>query len=117
MARALDLSIHNRTWGKVAMIKKNDAAYMLDRFVAEALVMKPDSSSRTSTDGSFRVLLYRGIPALFRNWLFPSINNDSCCLGLVIILRALLTEKKYPNIICHYKEEDVYITIPLIVSQ
>ena len=98
------------------MIKKNDAAYMLDHFVAVALVTIPDSSSRTSTTASFRVLLYRGIPALFFNWLFPSISNDSCCLGLVIILQALLTEKKYPNIICHYKEEDVRITTPLAVS-
>jgi hypothetical protein len=86
---------------------------MLDHFVAEALVMIPNSSSRISTTASFRVLLYRGIPALFLNWLFPSISNDSCCLGLVIILQALLTEKKYPNIICHYKEGDERITTPL----
>jgi hypothetical protein len=99
------------------VIKKNDAAYMLDHFVAEALVTIPDSSFGTSTTASFRVLLYRGIPALFLNWLFPSINNDSCCLGLVIILQALLTEKKYPNVICHYKAEDVRITTPLVVSQ
>jgi hypothetical protein len=99
------------------VIKKNDAAYILDHFVAVVLVTIPDSSSRTSTTASFRVLLYRGIPALFLNWLFHSISNDSCCLGLVIILQALLTEKKYPNIICHYKEEDLRITAPLVVSQ
>ena len=99
------------------MIKKNDPAYILDHFVAAALVTIPDSSSRTSTTASFRVLLYGGIPALLLNWLFPSISNDSCCLGLVIILRALLTEKKYPNIICHYKEEDVRVTTPPVVSQ
>jgi hypothetical protein len=98
------------------MIKKNDAAYVLDHFMAEALVTIPDSPSRTSTTASFRVLTYRGIPALFLNWLFPSISNDSCCLGLLIILQALVTEKKYPNIICHYKEEDIRIIAPLVVS-
>jgi hypothetical protein len=99
------------------MIKKNVVAYMLDHLVAEALATIPDTPSRISTTASFRVLLYRGIPALFLNWLFPSISNDSCCLGLVIILQALLTEKKYLNIICHYKEEDVRVTAPLEVSQ
>ena len=36
------------------MIKNNDAAYMLDHFVAKALVMIPDSSFRTSTTARFR---------------------------------------------------------------
>lgn len=88
------------------MIKKNDAAYMLGHFMAEALVTIPDSSSRTPATASFRVLLYRGIPSLFLNWLFPSVSNDSYCLGLVIILQVLLTEKNYPNVIFHYEEEE-----------
>ena len=36
------------------MIKNNDAAYMLDHLVAEALIMIPDSSFRTPTSARFR---------------------------------------------------------------
>jgi hypothetical protein len=36
------------------MIKNNDAAYMLDHFVAGALVIMPDSSFRTPTTARFR---------------------------------------------------------------